>query len=360
MVFREEDLRRATIVCLLAAGSLSASTQIPRTRDGHPDLQGVYDVSTLTPVERPNGVTSSSYTDAEAEKLERENAAWRDFTARPLQQDREPPPKGGDGSTGTAGNVGGDLGVWIEAASGFTVVGRQKRTSIVVDPPSGRVPPMTPEARRRAAAFRGPAAAPHQPAQESDRGFDNTPGAYDDPERRPLGERCLMEFTWTSGAPILPNYTYNNLHQIVQTPEYVVILNEMIHDARIVRMNRQTHLPPSTRQWLADSIGHWEGDTLVVETTNFNDKTRFMGSSQDLHVIERFTRTGPDTLLYRFTVEDAHTWPRPWTGEYTWRATRQRIYEYACHEGNYSLAGILKGARVKEAEEATRKMEPKR
>ena len=144
----------------------------------------------------------------------------------------------------------------------------------------------------------------------------------------------------------------------MQTADSVMILTEMVHDARVVRMN-QPHLPPTVRRWMGDSIGHWEGDTLVVDTTNFTDKTRFRGSSPDLHIVERFTRTGPKTLLYRFTVEDPKTWTRAWTGEYTWPATDERLYEYACHEGNYALGNILRGARLKEADEAKKKSDQK-
>jgi hypothetical protein len=181
------------------------------------------------------------------------------------------------------------------------------------------------------------------------------PGAaYDDPERRPLGERCILGFGSTSGPPVLPNYFYNNLHQIVQTPKYVMILTEMVHDARIVRMN-EPHLPKTIRKWMGDSIGRWEGDTLVVETTNFTDKTRFRGASEEMKVTERFTRVSDKALLYRFTIEDPSTWERPWTGEYTWPATDANIYEYACHESNYALENILRGARRREADEAARK-----
>ena len=162
-------------------------------------------------------------------------------------------------------------------------------------------------------------------------------------EARPLGERCLMGFGSSAGPPALP-VLYNNIKQIVQTPTHVMILNEMVHDARIVRMNG-THLAPTVRKWLGDSIGRWDGDTLVVETTNFTDKTRFRGSSEHLKVVERFTRLDARTLLYQFTVEDPTTWTRPWSGEYTWAWSEQPVYEYACHEGNYSLEGILKGAR---------------
>jgi hypothetical protein len=146
---------------------------------------------------------------------------------------------------------------------------------------------------------------------------------------------------------VLPTYFYNNLHQIVQTKDSVMILTEMVHDARIVRMNA-AHLPKTVRKWLGDSVGRWEGDTLVVDTTNFTDQTRFRGATEDLHVVERFTRVDARTLLYRFTVEDPATWEKPWTAEYAWPATDQLMYEYACHEANYALGNILRGARLRE------------
>src|SRR5437660_880560 len=166
--------------------------------------------------------------------------------------------------------------------------------------------------------------------ESTDRDLDRSPGAYDDPERRPLGERCLLGFASTSGPPALPTYFYNNLHQIVQTKDAVMILTEMVHDARIVRMNAQ-HLPKTVTKWMGDSIGHWDGDTLVVDTTNFSEKTRFRGATPSMHIVERFTRVDPKTLLYRFTIDDPETWTAPWTGEYTWPATDELIYEYACH-----------------------------
>jgi hypothetical protein len=189
--------------------------------------------------------------------------------------------------------------------------------------------------------------------RENDPGFEGA-GAYDDPEARPLGERCLLGFSSTSGPPALPNYFYNNLHQIVQTSDSVMILTEMVHDARIVRIGGE-HLPKTIRKWMGDSVGHWEGDTLVVDTTNFTEKTRFRGSSENLHVIERFSRIDANTVLYRFTIEDPTTWEKPWTGEYSWPATKELLYEYACHEANYALGDILRGARLKEVEEARKK-----
>jgi hypothetical protein len=323
----------------------------PRMPDGHPDLQGTYDLATLTPVERPAGA-KAVLSKEEAAKLETANTQRRAREDQALTGDRPAPPKGGDGSTGPYGNVGGyNLG-WMDPGSTFTVVDGQKRSSLIIDPTDGRIPPLMPAAAQRVAALR---ARPTSDAQESnDPGLEKEPGAYDDPERRPLTERCLIGFGSTSGPPALPDYGYNNLHQIVQTPEAIMILTEMVHDARTVRMNAQ-HLPQNFRFWLGDSVGHWEGDTLVVDTTNFNDKTRFRGSTQDLHVIERFTRVDPKNLLYRFTIEDRNTWTTPWTGEYTWPATDAHIYEYACHEANYALKDILKGARLRDQEQAAAK-----
>jgi hypothetical protein len=320
-----------------------------RLADGHPDLQGTYDLATLTPLERPRGV-AAVYSKEEVQKLEAAAKRLREQGDKALAADRTAPPKGGDGSLGPAGNVGGYNTGWLDPGSTYMVVDGQARSSIVVDPPDGRVPPMSDAALRRLAGARG---RPTSDTQENtnDPGLEKTPGAYDDPERRPLGERCLLGFGSTSGPPALPDYFYNNLHQIVQTPNAVMILTEMVHDARIVRMNAQ-HLPKSIRLWMGDSIGHWEGDTLVVDTTNFTNKTRFRGSTEDLHVVERFSRLDDRTLLYRFTIEDPATWNRSWTGEFAWPATNDKIYEYACHEANYSMVDILKGARERDKEQA--------
>jgi hypothetical protein len=316
--------------------------------DGHPDLQGTYDLATITPLERPAG-TSLVLTKEEAARRESAFAKQRAKGDESIKGDRSAPPKGGDGSPGAAGNVGGYNTGWLDPGSAFTVVNGEKRAGMIIDPPDGRVPALTPAAATRSAGFRG---RPTSDTQESnDPGLDPTPGAYDDPERRPLGERCILGFGSTSGPPVLPNYFYNNLHQIVQTRDSIMILTEMVHDARIIRMNAH-HLPKQMRLWMGDSVGRWEGDTLVVDTTNFSDKTRYRGSSGNLHVIERFTRVDDRTLLYRFTIEDPETWAKPWTGEYAWPATDALIYEYACHEGNYALTDILKGARLREKEQA--------
>jgi hypothetical protein len=176
------------------------------------------------------------------------------------------------------------------------------------------------------------------------RGFNR----YDSVLDRPLSERCIIGFGSTSGPPMLP-VLYNNNYEIVQTPDAVLILVEMVHDTRVIRING-THKPAGVRQLLGDSIGHWEGDTLVVDTTNFTDKTRFRGTSQNLHVIERFTRVDPNTILYRATIDDPSTFSKQWTIEYPFRATAGPVYEYACHEGNYAMPDILGGARKMEGE----------
>src|SRR6266852_3039722 len=323
----------------------AARSDLPRTPEGHPDLQGTYDLVTMTPLERWPG-DPPFLTKEKAVALERAEAERRAKADEASPVNRPPPPVGGYTSTNPPRSFFEALG-----RIGGGAVGGEIRTSIVVDPPSGRLPPYNEAARKRIAAAR---ATPTSAAEERQDLTAQPPGAHDNPEQRPLSERCLLGFGSTSGPPALPDYFYNDLHQIVQTQDQIMILTEMVHDARIVRMNAQ-HLPKTIRRWMGDSVGHWEGDTLVIDTTNFNDKTRFRGSTENLHVIERLTRLDSKTLLYRFTIEDPDTWDRPWTGEYTWPATNQPIYEYACHEGNYALGDVLRGARRQEAEEAAAK-----
>lgn len=301
----------------------------------------------MTPVERPAAYGGrASITLDDARRLEQAAAARAERALRPDRPDRDAPPVGGDGSTGAAGGVGGYNAFWIDRGNAFTVIDGLARTSIVVEPASGRIPPLTPAARQRLSA-RGAQPTSDQAETSGDVGLEAASGAYDDPERRPLAERCLLGFGSTSGPPALPNYFYNNLHQIVQTKDAVMILTEMNHDVRVVRMNG-AHPPSAERSWMGDSVGRWDGDTLVVETTNFTDKTRFRGSTDKLRITERFSRIDARTLLYRFTVEDPDTWTTPWTGEYTWPATDDLLYEYACHEGNYAMGNILRGARQRE------------
>src|SRR5579871_257426 len=338
----------------------AAKSAVKRMPDGHPDLQGMYDLATVTPLERLPG-DPPFLTKEQAETRMKSEAARRSKDSQPSRADRAAPPVGGDTSVPKSffelleraggGAVGGYNRFWLDQGTAYTVVDGQIRTSIVDDPPDGHVPPYNATGRKRMAA--GPARLTSD-ARESQSLTAEPPGAFDGPEQRPLGERCILGFGSTSGPPALPDYFYNELHQIVQTPNSIMILTEMVHDARFVRMNAQ-HLPKTIRQWMGDSVGHWEGDTLVVDTTNFTDKTRFRGSTENLHVVERFTRIDDKTLLYRFTVEDPDTWDRPWTGEYTWPATDKLMYEYACNEGNYALADVLRGARKQEADAAAAK-----
>jgi hypothetical protein len=274
------------------------------------DLTGIWTNSTITPLERSAGA-NATLTDAEAKIYEKKAAE----ELNKLDGASEGPLLSATGSAGTGGyNV-----LFVDRGNEFARVDGQKRTSLIIDPPDGKAPPLQPEARRRNAAL----------------GRMQQGGVRD----RPLAERCLVGFGSTSGPPMLP-VLYNNNYQIVQTPDTVMILVEMVHDARLIRINGR-HAAPNVRNYLGDSIGHWEGKTLVVDTTNFNDKTRFRGASENLHIIERFTRTAPDTILYRATMEDPATWDKPWTVEYPFTATKGPIYEYACHEGNYSITDIL-------------------
>jgi len=336
----------------------------PLTADRHPDFQGVYDVATTTPLERPAEAkgrpTLTNEEAAAAEAYDRQHEAQ---DAAPLSGDRQAPAVGGERvATKTwlevveqfaGGGTGGYNRFWLEQGRQIISVDGQKRSSILIDPPDGKVPAMKPEARQRIARLR---AAAVDPSAGEGNTASGPPGAFDGPESRPLAERCLLGFNSTAGPPSLPNYFYNNLKQIVQTADTVMILNEMVHDARLVRIGGK-HLPSTIRRWMGDSIGWWEGDTLVVDTTNFTDKTQFNGASEQLHVVERIRRVDAGTLLYRFTIEDPATWDRAWTGEYPWRATREQLYEYACHEGNYAMTNMLRGARFKETEDAAKKQE---
>jgi len=353
----------AVMAIVVPIAGQTSKRPVPRTAWGVPDLQGFYNVATITPLERPaNFGNRLALTEAEASALERAEAQRDqklDEKSAPVEQ-RAAPAVGGDKANpnatylerlfeGGGGTVGGYNNFWLSPGSHVITVDGQKRSSIVIDPTDGRVPAMKAGAQRRNAAFLRGNVAP----DASESAAAGPASAYDDPERRPLAERCLLGFGSTSGPPTLPNYFYNNLKQIVQTKDAVLIDVEMVHDARIVRLNSR-HLPQNIRRWMGDSIGHWEGDTLVVETTNFTNKTQFRGSGENLKVIERFTRVDPNTIMYRFTVEDPDTWDRPWSGEYPWIATSEPLYEYACHEGNYALSGVLKGARLQDKERSAR------
>ncbi len=352
-----------TALLSLALLSLTATAQsnIRRMPDGHPDLQGTYDLATMTPMERFPG-DPPALTKEQADKLQKAEAARRAVDATKLDPNRPNLPVGGDKTPGKSffeilekaggGAVGGYDRLWLNQGTAYTEVDGQIRTSIVVDPADGHVPPYNATAKKRMAGNRNLRTSDE--GENQDVQATTRRGEYDNPEQRPLSEQCILGFGSTSGPPMLPDYFYNDLHQIVQTPDSIMILTEMIHDARIVRMN-QPHLDKKYRLWMGDSVGHWDGDTLVIDTTNFTDKTRFRGSTENLHVIERLSRIDNKTLLYRFTVEDPDTWDRPWTGEMTWPATDKPILEYACHEGNYALGDVMRGARKQESEEAAGK-----
>ncbi len=329
---------------------------IARTPGGQPDLAGNYNAATLTPLERPPQYGNKAFfTLEEAEAVAARERGLQEKGAALSNADREAPPQGGakvvgleetatGGNEFGAGNVGAYNLFWMDRGTDVNVIDGRIPTSILTDPPNGRLPALTPEAgKRRMAQLAG-----FRPNDGTAWWVDVIgAGPYDDPESLPLRERCLVGFTGV--APTLPAL-YNNFKRIVQTEDHVMILLEMVHDARIVRMNSE-HPGSEVRHWLGDSIGSWEGDTLVVDTTNFLPYEDFRGGgSTNRHVVERFTKLASNDLLYSFTVEDESVWTMPWSGEYLWRASEDRVYEYACHEGNYAMVNVLRGARLLESE----------
>ncbi len=301
---------RAITLAVLLALPLAAQ----KTPDGKPDLQGYWTNLTITPLERPANLANKQFftpqeaADYEKQTVQRNNADRRD----------------GVGTDADVGKAYNDF--WWDRG---TKVVSTLRTSLIIDPPDGKVPALTAEAQKRQADARAAA-----------RGHAN-----DGPESRALTERCIL---WpTAGPPMLPSF-YNNNYQIVQGPGYVMILVEMIHDVRIIPLDGRPHLPSEIRSWLGDPRGHWEGNTLVVETTNFSSKANFRGSDENLKLIERFTRTGPNTLMYEFTVNDPTAFTKPFTGQIPMYPAQGPILEYACNEGNYAMTGMLAGARAEE------------
>lgn len=281
--------------------------------DGHPDLQGVWTTSTLTPLERPAEFGDKAFlTTAEAAEYEKRMAEYEKHEL---------------GSKGRDGDLVPYNDFWTERNN--KVVG-SRRTSLIVDPPDGKIPPLTQEAKRTTEA-RAKYLKEHP---------------LDGPEDLDLSMRCI-----TRGLPQLPA-AYNNNHQIVQAPGYVAIVSERIHDARVIPLDGRPHLPPSIRTYMGDPRGHWEGDTLVVDTTNFTEKYSFRGSDKNLHLIERFTRVDADTINYEFTIDDPTAFTKPWTAQLPLQVINSLVYEYACHEGNYGMTGALKGARVEEKKAA--------
>lgn len=308
-------LTRLVVFAVLGALAVSAAPgkPLPRLADGHPDLQAVWENSTLTPLERPLALGDRAFfTETEA----------ADYVSPERVQERL------EARNGVAeGRVSGEIGTdWRETKR----LEPSRRASLIVDPPTGRLPALSAHARLR----------------RDQRAKNQREHLADNPEELSLSERCLL---WGADPPLVP-VSYNNLLQIGQTPATLMIFNEMIHDARVIPLDGRPHLPAALRQWTGDSRGHWDGDTLVVDTTNFTDKTAFQGTSDGLHVVERFTRIDVDTLRYDFLVEDAASFARPWAGTLTMTRPAGPIFEYACHEGNYSIVGILRGARALERE----------
>ena len=285
-----------------------------RASAAKPDLSGIWTNATVTPLERPKEFAGKEFlTKAEAAEFEKQAV----YDANGDRRDG-----GAEADVGRAYNE-----FWRDRGKVVSTM----RSSLIVDPPDGKVPPLLPEAQKRNADL---AAARRKLG-----------GPFDGPEGRSLQERCLL--TPQAGPPMLPA-NYNSNYQIVQTPDYVAILVEMIHDARIIPLDGRPHVPKNVRLLMGDARGHWEGNTLVVETTNFSDKASFRGSSENLRVIERFTRTDEHTLLYQFTIDDPASWAKPWTGEIPMKKVPGPLYEYACNEGNYGMAGVLAGARAEE------------
>ena len=317
----------AAALAPLAAQTRSA---IPRAADGHPDLQGTWTNATITPIERPtkygDRLVLSAQEAKELETAEFEANAASDKPTDPNAKIQDLPTDCGRGFTGV--NCGYNA-FWVDPGTKLIDINGEKRTSIIVDPTNGRMPSIVPAAQARVAT---------RPRRA---------GRTDGPEGLSLGERCILSFGSSAGPPMLP-LLYNNTYQIVQNKDTVNILVEMVHDVRTIRIGGE-HLPRSIRKWMGDSIGHYEGDTLVVETDNFPEQQTVMRyPSENMKVIERFTRIAPNKILYKFTVEDPTTLAQPVSGELAMNTSQGNLYEYACHEGNYALPGILAGAREQE------------
>jgi hypothetical protein len=288
----------------------------PRTSDGKPDLQGIWSDNTLTPLERPKKLGAKEfYTDEE----------FADLTRRARQGEKV---EEADLGAAAPQAVRYDLEVYGFDRTKLRFAST-KRTSLIVGP-EGVVPPMLPQARQR----------------NAERAAMNRGHEFDSHENRPLQERCIL--MGQERIPMIPGANEGNLLQIVQGAGYVTLLHEIDHSTRVIPTDGRPHVPQNIRQWQGDSVGHWEGNTLVIDTTNFTNQTNYRGSGEKLHLVERFTRTADDTMIYQFTVEDPETWAKPWTAEVPWTKTKGPVYEYACHEGNTMISTILHGARVEE------------
>ena len=309
-----------------------AEWEIPRTPDGRPDLQGTWTNQSLTPIQRGRNQESLVYTPEQVAQIEQGYVDRFIRGSQPSDPDRPAPPTGQ--GVGTYNNI------YFETGNRVSVVNGEPRTSLITVPSNGRIPGLTPEAQARRAERR-----------ESRSQF----AQYDHPEMRPLAERCLTSYGSPAGPPMLPNGGYNSNYIIVQTPDYVMIMTEMVHDTRIIRMGDGPRLPAHIRPWMGDSWGHWEGDVLVVETSNIHPLQPY--SSADMKVTERFSRMHEEAILYEFTVDDPSTYTESWGGQIPMMAMHDQIYEYACQEGNYSLESVLSGARYQERMQAQEAIE---
>ncbi|PYR96407.1 MAG: hypothetical protein DMG16_27920 [Acidobacteria bacterium] len=310
-------MRYRLVIALIVVGLVPilsfSQAKALRTPDGQPDLQGVWSFATITPLEKPAELAGKEFfTPKEAAEYERQILKRNNMDRRdgPVEDDVR--------------RAYNDF--WWDRG---TRIVKTRRTSLIIDPPDGKIPSLTAAAKER----------------QKERQNANLGHEFDGPENRPLQERCII---WAStGPPMMPT-AYNNNIRILQSPGYVTILVEMIHDARVIRLDGSPHIASNVHQWRGDSRGRWEGDTLVVETTNFTGKTSFRGSSEKMRLIERFKRMDADTLLYQYTVDDLSSFEKPWTVEIPLPRSEAPMFEYACHEGNYAMTGGLAGARAQE------------
>jgi len=344
-----KTMKHQVLVLLLLSGLAVLPAQagetfkIKRTPSGKPDLSGVYDSGTLTPLNRSKEFGDKKFmTREEADAIAKRTASYLKQSDK-ADPNRAAPVLGGDGDSGGGkGGTGGYPNHYLDIGSDVSEVNGKFRTSIVYDPENGRQPPMTEQGQKKIAmSFRS---FTHNNTGTATWLDDEGGGPFDDPESMGLAERCILGFS--AGPPSISG-AYNNYKRIVQTEDHVMILLEMVHDARIIRLNSE-HIPPDIQKWQGDSIGHWEGDTLVVDSTNFRHLTGLYGGDENLHLTERFTLMENGNLHYDFTVNDPTAWTAPWSGSFAWKRSDNSVYEYACHEGNYSMYNTLKGARFLE------------
>jgi hypothetical protein len=342
--FAQQDAKGATVYNPVApkpAAKPPENYKAPRTSWGAPDFQGLWTNATLTSPERPAQYQGRAVmTPEEAFAIEHKEASELVAWNKPTDPNARTQDLEKDCGRGFVGVSCGYNHFWTDPGTRVMQINGEYRTSMVVEPANGRVPATTPAAaqRRNARAAQRPKGA----------------GPYDDPEARGAAERCLTSFGSSAGPPMLP-LLYNNTYQIVQSPTHAMILVEMVHDARIVPLTRDRKRPDAVKQWMGDSIGWYEGDTLVVETTNFRPDNVYRGGAPASKVTERFRRESDDKIVYSFEINDPETYAAPWKGEVAMNATPGPLYEYACHEGNYALPGILSGGQAVDARNASGK-----